>query len=891
MAGLVLGGPALMAPTIVGYKFARQESLRRRGYPVPEFFCVPADAFDRVVGDVLTALPAIGTGNDHDAVASWSAAARDAVLAVGVDAELGGELLSRFDTLVGSGGVVAVRACVVADRGGTGEDGADDPFAGMSDSFLYVSRDNLLHRVARCWASAFNPEAVLYRLRRGVDPTSVRVAVGVQRMVGGQRSFVAFTRDPRDGAERCVIAAGYGTGEGVVQEKADIDHFFVDRGGAVRSRSVRKARMVGIDPDDPSRGPTVIPVPADWSERPVLSDDEARRIAALATDVQRHFGAPQDVEGTITADGTIHLVQARPVTTAPAIPWTNHNVTESFPGVSSALTFSQALEFYRSTFGDFYRRMGVPSARLRRNEHHLAHMIGSLDGRVYYRLDAWYALHDQIPGFELMRPVWERSLGLADEDRRPPARARWSRLRTVLGLPGLAVRLARHPGSVRAFVRWWDAFVTGYDGLEQRRADELTVGYRTLWTQVALRWGVTVVNSFYALAAVTVVNTLVRRWLGTDGDRLLIGLLCGGTENRSVAALRSAIALAERFRADPELCAAIRDAADDRPLYRDLVEGRYGNGIAGALRAHLHRYGDRAPHDLKLEVPTPRQQPWTLLATLRPLIESGLTVDGSRADEQRVRRMAELELRFACPGVLRRMVLRTAIAALRSLIRVREDTRYCRSQLYGVSRRILWRLGELLVESGRLDESTDVVDLTVAEVLGAFDGTLPGSDLRGLVRHRRAERHRSAATVALPPYLSTPADAPVAASVRPGSAGTWSPAAADELLCGLASSKGTVRGRAKIVLDPTVPPESCRGRVLVARETDPGWLFLMLGASAMVVERGTLLSHTAITGRLLGIPTVVAVEGATTRIDDDTWLEVDGAAGTVRILSDAGVRP
>ena len=79
-------------------------------------------------------------------------------------------------------------------------------------------------------------------------------------------------------------------------------------------------------------------------------------------------------------------------------------------------------------------------------------------------------------------------------------------------------------------------------------------------------------------------------------------------------------------------------------------------------------------------------------------------------------------------------------------------------------------------------------------------------------------------------------------------------------------------------------PDEIRDRILVARETDPGWLFLMMSSKALVVERGTLLSHTAVTGRLLGIPTVVSVPGATTRIPDGALIEVDGSAGTVRIL-------
>ena len=108
--------------------------------------------------------------------------------------------------------------------------------------------------------------------------------------------------------------------------------------------------------------------------------------------------------------------------------------------------------------------------------------------------------------------------------------------------------------------------------------------------------------------------------------------------------------------------------------------------------------------------------------------------------------------------------------------------------------------------------------------------------------------------------------------------------AADEVLRGLASSPGTVRGLAAVVLNPADADGALADRVLIARETDPGWLFLMMSAKALVVERGTLLSHTAITGRLLGIPTVVAVPDATRRIADGDLVEVDGAAGTVRLL-------
>ncbi len=58
-------------------------------------------------------------------------------------------------------------------------------------------------------------------------------------------------------------------------------------------------------------------------------------------------------------------------------------------------------------------------------------------------------------------------------------------------------------------------------------------------------------------------------------------------------------------------------------------------------------------------------------------------------------------------------------------------------------------------------------------------------------------------------------------------------------------------------------------KIIVARMTDPGWVFLMAAAAGLIVERGSLLTHTAIIGRELGIPTIV---GAARRLRaDQLW--------------------
>ena len=98
---------------------------------------------------------------------------------------------------------------------------------------------------------------------------------------------------------------------------------------------------------------------------------------------------------------------------------------------------------------------------------------------------------------------------------------------------------------------------------------------------------------------------------------------------------------------------------------------------------------------------------------------------------------------------------------------------------------------------------------------------------------------------------------------------------------GLGCSPGVARGRVCVVHDPR-SVNLGEPAILVARHTDPGWILVFPSALAVIVERGSPLSHAAIVARELGIPAVVSVAGATEWLEDGAWVEVDGSAGIVR---------
>jgi len=73
----------------------------------------------------------------------------------------------------------------------------------------------------------------------------------------------------------------------------------------------------------------------------------------------------------------------------------------------------------------------------------------------------------------------------------------------------------------------------------------------------------------------------------------------------------------------------------------------------------------------------------------------------------------------------------------------------------------------------------------------------------------------------------------------------------------------------------------------VAERTDPGWVPLFAAAGGLLVERGSLLSHSAIVAREMGIPAIVAIPGLMDRLVDGELVEMDGGTGIVRRLNDS----
>jgi pyruvate,water dikinase len=295
---------------IAGGKGANLGELTRAGLPVPHGFVITADAYLAAMdeGGVRHEL-LDAAGVDVDDPAALAAAAtrlQDLVVKAGVPAALRADIATAYATL--GDGRVAVRSSATA------EDTEAASFAGMNQTFTNVEGvDEVLRKVVDCWASLFGARVVAYRNSRGITDEPA-IAVVVQEMVDSERSGVMFTADPSSGdAAQLVIEAAFGLGEVVVGGQVEPDTYRVAKDG-LRLVDVRVGRQTHAILRDPNGGDRRVELsPADGASR-VLADDEVVAIARLGVQIERHYGAPQDVEWAL-AGGKTYVVQSRPITT------------------------------------------------------------------------------------------------------------------------------------------------------------------------------------------------------------------------------------------------------------------------------------------------------------------------------------------------------------------------------------------------------------------------------------------------------------------------------------------------------------------------------------------------------------------------------------------------
>jgi phosphohistidine swiveling domain-containing protein len=304
-----------------------------------------------------------------------------------------------------------------------------------------------------------------------------------------------------------------------------------------------------------------------------------------------------------------------------------------------------------------------------------------------------------------------------------------------------------------------------------------------------------------------------------------------------------------------------------------------------AFAGFIARHGHRGPNDWELSSRTWENTPELALVAIDRirLAEHDLS-PAIRLRDMEARQQAAVAKVLPHVRLLDKGNFKKAVKALPHWTRAREATRDRAVRMGATGKRVFRELVRRTAAKGGVDDPRMVAMLRFDEELPQYLRD-PGGFV-SIIRERWALRERFAA-VTPPFFITSQDDVPSIEEMEARQAVKPKAASAGEVLKGDGCSSGIVRGRARVVLDPSDAQGLQPGDILVAPLTDPAWTPLFLPAGGVVVNVGALMSHAAIVSRELGIPCVVAVANATDRIADGSMLEMDGAAGTVTILGNA----
>lgn len=569
----------------------------------------------------------------------------------------------------------------------------------------------------------------------------------------------------------------------------------------------------------------------------ILSQDDALKLAELSEEIKKVLGDLLDIEFAVK-DGKIFILQARNITTLNAddpVILDNSNIVESYPGLSLPLTISFVDMVYAGVFRGLSYRVLKNKKELAKREEVIANMTGHANGRIYYKISNWYTVIRFLPFSKKIIPVWQEMLGVktktyddTDLGLNPFVRIGTyiNSLYELLSAPRQMKKLEKKFAEVNGYF---------YDNFREDMAPaELISMYDKVKEELLSCWDVTLLNDMYAFIYTGLLKSRLKKKYHLDEGRIN-SLISGITDIESMKPVKALIKL----------------ATDDDPDEKK--------------KEYIRLYGDRNLEELKLESRTFRSNPELLDKRIEELKK-----DPARLDEIK-RRFASEHKEEMPQGIITGFYLKRCCKGIAN----REISRLNRSRIYGIVRLIMDTLAKQYKVQGFLEAEEDIYMLTLDEV---FDLAKEGRDMKDLIDERRSDYEFF---TKLPAYSRLVfADKEFDRSGMAVS--SLNNSISSDLLTGTPCSAGVAEGEA-LVIRNVKDVKDVKGKILIAKMTDPGWVFLLASAAGIISEKGSLLSHTAIISRELGIPAITGVTGATDIIKTGDFLRIDGASGRIEI--------
>lgn len=795
---------------------------------------------------------------------------------------------------------------------GLDEDSKEHSFAGMFSSFLYQKELVDIERsLINCWASAYTHRCLEYRLKHGLSTENIGMGVVIQKMVQSKTSGVLFTRNPMDPADRnnIIIEALYGQCEGLVSGMYEADNYKFHREKKTYDTNIVNKEKQLLRAENEA-GLAEVDVEDNLREQPALDDEEVKRIAVMGAQLEETYQMPLDIEWALE-NNELYLVQMRPITTLPPLSfyndhvnggettlWDNSNIVESFAGVTTPLTFSLTKEAYAIVYRQTCRILGIPEKFITQYDAAFENMLGFIRGRVYYNLINWYKLLFLMPGSANNQGFMETMMGVKEDLNaeqqelfnfvdQAPNYSFFTKMKVLF-------RLIKYFRGIDKLVA---NFTTDFNQIyqeylaqdfNQKSLRELKAYYERWNETVTYSWKAPIINDFLVMLFFGTLKKLTEKWIPQDETTLNLqnDLLCGQGELESTMPTITLMKLAAKYDAKDDM----RNFFADKSIEQVLQTLKEKPEIEEDINQYLHLYGFRCNNEQKLEEEDLTTKPDFIIDALQTYIKNkNYSIEEMQQRELAIKEKAQGIVKENISG-LKRTIYFWVLKHARNAVKNRENMRFLRSKSFGITRRIFRAMDNHLFNLELIHEKGDIFYLNYHEIFDYIDGKAESLRLADLANIRKAEINEYRAEDDPPDRFITYGVA--GSSLRDiqilnsGNLLKNKLRISDDpnLIYGISCCPGVVKGKVRVA-ETIEGARNLSGEILVTKRTDPGWVPLFPSCSGLIVERGSLLSHSAVIARELGLPTIVGVsESVIDKLETGDTVELNATFGEIRII-------
>ena len=895
--------------SLVSTKFANLGELLKLQLNVPFGFCITTAVYQKIVlqsglkkylSDILGKI----NYDDYDSLNSATEKMKAATVNQEIPEQIKDDITVSYNKLRAKTKTIhfAVRSSC------TYEDLPDSSFAGQYDTYLGISSiEDLLLSVKNCWASLWNPRALVYREKRNIDHLKALMAVIIQPMIACKQSGVMFTVNPMSNErDEIFLNASWGLGESIVSEQVAGDEYIVNK--ASEDIKLKKISNKNIKIVQLPKGIKRIQVAGDKRKQQCLSDEQIKKLASIGLKLEVYFGCPQDIEWGI-AQKNIYIFQSRNITTLGQnrdviknvikelstksydqnTIWCNTLLSEMLPAPKPLSWEVLKLGLSKEgSFGIYEREVGLGKVASEG-------LLDLIAGKPYYNINklcdtfSFYGIPVKIFDYKKIRenPSEANNFQPQLDYGKFGGKLFLFVLKFVLLLPYSLYKtgvLAYNIYNliIKCHTRYTKDVLPEYlkyieelnnRELNQFSENELVDEIERLiknWACITLRDHI--LSEICFETACMLLNFLV-------GEKETSILHSGIEGNKLLETNLQMWELAGQ--ASPKVADIIIHNKKDQ-IVQNLQKTVSGREYLDRTKQFMEKYGHRTSDEFELSTPRWFEQPAKVFEMIQHYLKAKKVNPVDHFEKQKKIRI-ELEQRLIkeySVGIYKlfpveRKWFLFALKYSQLYSAMRETTKFYHLMEYAQLRQFLVELGIRLSgkEKNGIEDKDDIFYLLTKELRPLVQNESSEVSIKQLISERKSD-YKMNLSIQLPSVifydsldkLGEPANI-----------------LATDILEGTPVSKGRVKGKVKIILDPSEFGKFEEGEILVAPRTDVGWTPLFFTAKALVMDIGNVLSHGAVIAREYGLPAVVNVKDASKILKDGQEIVIDGEEGKIYI--------